>query len=147
MGINTDITILNYLQSTMVTYLQGVIPLDHINRRLCLCAFCRRRRAFTGSGCLSHNFNIATLSIYNLSNWPTECTNSCFIISLLHSNTCFEHYCAHHEVKLYYTASRIVTHCRCAGAHRTATYGVWRYRLLYNKIWPPDDEHNSARNM
>jgi hypothetical protein len=31
--------------------------------------------------------------------------------------------------------------------HQTATYRVWRYRMLYNTIWPPDDEHNSARNM
>ena len=24
---------------------------------------------------------------------------------------------------------------------------VWRYQMLYNTIWPPNDEHNSARNM
>ena len=53
-------------------------------------------------------------SQYNLSNWPTHCTNSCFIISLLYSSTCFEHYYAHHqEVRLYYTACGIVTLCRC----------------------------------
>ena len=52
-------------------------------------------------------------SRYNLSNWPTLCKNSCFIISLLYSSTCFEHCCAHHqELKLYYTASSIVIHCR-----------------------------------
>jgi len=34
---------------------------------------------------------------HNLSNWPTKCTNSCFIISLLYSSTCFEHCCAHHQ--------------------------------------------------
>jgi len=45
--------ILSYLQSTMATYLQGVIPLDHIHRRVCLCAFCRPLRACTGNGCLS----------------------------------------------------------------------------------------------
>jgi len=40
-------------------------------------------------------------------------TNSCFIISLLYSATCFEHCCAHHQgVKLYYTASGIITLCR-----------------------------------
>jgi len=34
------------------------------------------------------------------------------MISLLFSSTCFEHCCAHHqEVKLYYTASGIVTLC------------------------------------
>ena len=27
------------------------------------------------------------------------------------------------------------------------TYRVWRYRMLYNIIWPPDDGHNSVRNM
>ena len=32
-------------------------------------------------------------------------------------------------------------------AHRTATYRVWRYQMLYNTIWPSDDGHNSARNM
>ena len=31
--------------------------------------------------------------------------------------------------------------------HRTATYRVWWYQMLYNTIWPNDDEHNSARNM
>ena len=31
--------------------------------------------------------------------------------------------------------------------HRTATYIVWRYHMLYNTVWPPDDEHNSAWNM
>ena len=27
----------------------------------------------------------------------------------------------------------------CVGG-RTATYTVWRYQMLYNTIWPPDDE-------
>ena len=42
-----------------------------------------------------------------------------FLISLLYSSTCFEHCCAHHqEVKLYYTASGIVTLCRWpSGVH------------------------------
>jgi hypothetical protein len=41
-------------------------------------------------------------SQYKLSKWPTGRTNSCFITSLLHSSTCFEHCCAHHqEVELY----------------------------------------------
>ena len=35
----------------------------------------------------------------------------------------------------------------CAPVHRTATYSVCRYQMLYNTILPPDDEHNSARNM
>ena len=52
-------------------------------------------------------------SLYNLSNWPTWCTKSCFIRSLLYSSTCFEHYCSHHqEVKLHYTASGIFRLCR-----------------------------------
>ena len=29
---------------------------------------------------------------YNLSSWPTQRTNSCFIIKLLYSSTCFEHH-------------------------------------------------------
>jgi len=35
----------------------------------------------------------------------------------------------------------------CAPAHRTATYRVWRYQMLYNTIWLSNDEYNSARNM
>jgi len=31
--------------------------------------------------------------------------------------------------------------------HRSATYRVWRYQMLYITIRPPDDEHNSAWNM
>ena len=31
--------------------------------------------------------------------------------------------------------------------HRTATYKVGRYQMLYNTIWPLDDEHSSARKM
>jgi len=67
--------------------------------------------------------------------------------------------CSSSEVKLYYTASGIFTVCRGLSgaqverrvlsqpANRTTTYRVWRYQMLYNTIWPPDDEHNSARNM
>ena len=39
-----------------------------------------------------------------------KCTNSCFIISLLYSSTCFEHYVLIiRKSKLYYTASGIIT--------------------------------------
>ena len=31
--------------------------------------------------------------------------------------------------------------------HRTTTYRVWWYQILYNTIWPPDDEQNCAQNM
>ena len=92
----------------------------------------------------------------DLSNWPTWCTKSCFLISLLHSSTCFEHCCARHqEVKFYYTASGIITLCRWPpGAHvlsqpvhGTATYRCDDTRCCIIQFWPPDDEHNSARNM
>ena len=55
----------------------------------------------------------------------------------------FRALCAHHqEVKLYYTATGIITHCRwpCDAqvdrrpVHRTATYRVWWYQMLYNTI-------------
>jgi len=67
--------------------------------------------------------NLPTLhNILVLSSWPTSCTNSCFIISLLYSSTCFEHCCAHHqEVKLYYTAYGIVTLCRWPSGAQEAT--------------------------
>ena len=45
-----------------------------------------------------------------LSNWPTWCTKSSFIISLLNASTCFEHYVLIiRRSKLYYTAPGIVT--------------------------------------
>ena len=95
----------------------------------------------------------------NFSNWPNWCTNYFFTIRLLYSSTCFEHSCVHHqEVKLYYTVSVIVILCGWPSgaqverglpepAHRTATYRVWRYQMLYNTFWPPDDGHNNARKM
>jgi len=49
----------------------------------------------------------------NLSNWPTQSTNSCFIISLLYSSTCFENYVLIiRQSKLYYTTCGIITLCR-----------------------------------
>ena len=54
----------SYLQSAIIKYLQGDFPLDHINRCVCLCAFCRWQRACTWSDSLSHSFNIAALLIY-----------------------------------------------------------------------------------
>jgi len=45
---------------------------------------------------------------------------------------------------LYYTTSGIITP---VGGRPVRTYRVWRYQMLYNTIWPPDDEHNSDRNM
>ena len=49
-------------------------------------------------------------SQYNLSNYPTWCTKSCFIISLLNASTCFERYVLiNRRSKLYYTASVIIT--------------------------------------
>ena len=60
----------------------------------------------------------------NLSKWPTWCTNSCFIMSLLYNYTCFEHNCAHHqEVKIvshsiwhHHTLQAVVL---CTGWERT----------------------------
>ena len=69
-----------------------------------------------------------------------------FIISLLYASTCFEHCCAHHqEVKIVLYSIWYRHTCRwLSGAqvetvlsqpvHRTATYSVWRYQMLYNTI-------------
>ena len=61
----------------------------------------------------------------------------------------FQALCDHHqEVKII--LSGIITSSHPVGGrpvHRTATYKVWRYQMLYNAIWPHDDKHNSARNM
>ena len=65
-----------------------------------------------------------------------------FLISLLYSSTCFEDCCVHHrEVKLYYTASGIVTPVGGRLMRRLredcAPNGhlhVWWYQMLYNTI-------------
>ena len=58
-------------------------------------------------------------SQYNLSNWPTKWTNSCFVISLLYASTCFEDYVLIiRRSKLYYTASGIVILCRWPSSAR-----------------------------
>ena len=58
-------------------------------------------------------------SQYNLSNQPTYCTKSCFIISLLYASTCFEHYVLIiRRSKLYYTASVIITPVGGRPVHR-----------------------------
>ena len=56
---------------------------------------------------------------YTASGIVTLCRqhNSCFIISLFHASTCFEHYVLIIRwQKLYYTASGIVTPCRCTNS-------------------------------
>jgi len=60
--------------------------------------------------------------------------------------------------KLYYTASGIVTLCRWPSraqverglsqpVHETATYRCDDTRGCGMQFLPPDDDHNSARNM
>jgi len=78
------------------------------------------------------------------------------IIRLLYASTCFEHYVLIiRSSKLPYTASGIITHVGGRPVHRlreewrtplsTCTpdghLQVWWYQMLYNTIWPPDDEH------
>ena len=54
-----------------------------------------------------------------------KCTNSCFIISLLYSSTCFEHYVLiNRKSKLYYTAFGITKPVGGRPVHWTATYRV-----------------------
>jgi len=68
-----------------------------------------------------------------------------FIISLLYSSICFEHY-----VLIIWRSKCIIRQLvssPSAGGrpnalvHRTATCWGWRYQMLYNTLWPPDDEH------
>ena len=55
----------------------------------------------------------------HLSNQPTKCTNSCFIIRLLYAYTCFEHYVLIiRRSKFYYTAYGIITHVGGRPVHR-----------------------------
>ena len=79
-------------------------------------------------------------------------------IHLLYFSTCFEHYCAHlQEDNCINTASGIVTLFRWLFSTQVTsplvTCVLNRHpksddtRCCTNTIWPPEDEHNSARNM
>jgi hypothetical protein len=81
-----------------------------------------------------------------------------FIHITLQSSTYFEQYYAHHqEVKLY-VYSLWYRHClwvtvvvvQYTGWERTTTtttHRQWRYIYYTHIVWPPDYEHNTARNM
>jgi len=117
------------------------------------------RRPFFGSpcrypddffGCTLMCLRILMTWHYSLSNWPTQCKNSCFIISLLYSFTCFEHCCAHHQwVKILLYSIWYHHTCRWPSraqvergpVHGTATYRCDDIGYCINTIWPPDDEH------
>ena len=66
--------------------------------------------------CIHHK---STVVFVLLSNQPTWCTKSCFIIRLLNASTCFEH-CVLiiRRTKLYYTASGIITPVGGRPVHR-----------------------------
>jgi len=84
-------------------------------------------------------------SQYNLSNQPTQCTNSCFIISLLYASTCFEDYVLiFRRSKLYYTASAIITPVGGRPVHgctRRPPTERDDTRCCIIQFWPPEDEH------
>ena len=63
----------------------------------------------------------------------------CFIIGLLYSSTCFEHYVLIiRRSKLYYTVSGIVTLCRWPSGARVERGDI---RCCIIQFWPPVDEH------
>jgi len=65
-----------------------------------------------------------------------RCTNSWFIISLLYSSTCFEHYCAHHqEVKIVLYGIWYRHTCRWPSHAPDGHLQVWRYQMLYNTMF------------
>ena len=74
--------------------------------------------------------------------------NFCFTISLFHVSTCFEHHVLIiRRSKLCYAASGIITPIGGRPVHRTATYRVWWYRMLYNTILTSWWWTHGARNM
>ena len=106
----------------------------------------RRSKLYdTASGIITPVHGTATYRCDDTRWW---CTNSCFIISLLYSSTCFEHYVLiNRKSKLYYTAFGITKPVGGRPVHRTATYRVWWYQMLYNKILTAWWWAHSARNM
>ena len=63
--------------------------------------------------------------------------NFYFAISLFHASTCFEHICSSSGgKKLHYTASGIITLCRCGDT-----------RGCVMQFWPPDDGHMCSKHV
>ena len=106
-------------------YSQSHYSFPHVYKYLCSEIGCR------------NNFvtYLCTPCIYCLCNKSIKNTKSCFIIILLYSSTCFEHYCAHHTLQVA---------VRCTGRPPTECDDT---RCCTIQFLPPDDEHNSARNM
>ena len=89
------------------------------------------------------------ICLSNLSNWPTKCTNSCFIIRFIRRLYMFRALCAHHhEVKIVLCSIWYRHNCRWPSdavlsqpVHRTVTYRCDDTRCCIMQFWPPDDEH------
>jgi len=87
-------------------------------------------------------------TLYNDSIFFTNLIHKFFILMhLLHSSTCFEHYCALlQEDNSINTASGTVRFVGF-GNSMSAQFITDDTRCGTNTIFPPEDEHNNARNM
>jgi len=83
--------------------------------------------------------------------YSSTSTNYCFIVSLLNASTCFGNYVLTiSKSKLCYTASGVITPIGgrpVQPVHRTTTYRVWWYQMLYNTDLTSWWRAKTARNM
>ena len=69
-------------------------------------------------------------------------------MSLLYASTCFEHYVLIiRRLKLYYTASGIVTPVGGRPVHGTATYRCDDTRDCIIQFCPPNDQHMCSKHV
>ena len=69
-------------------------------------------------------------------------------MSLLYPSTCFEHYVLIiRRLKLYYTASGIVTPVGGRPVHGTATYRCDDTRDCIIQFCPPNDQHMCSKHV
>jgi hypothetical protein len=106
------------------------------------------------------HISIINCNSIDLSNWLTYCTNSCFILRLLYSSTCFEHYVVkivlysiwyHHTCRwpsLAQIERGLSPFSTCAReghlsqpVHGTATYRCDDTRCCRIQFWPAVDKH------
>jgi len=79
----------------------------------------------------------------------------CFIANALYTLLHYTLYKAYNAVAIKHITKWVLGSSGCVNEKKVKDLrlchsylkSVWRYQMLYNTIWPPDDEHNNARNM
>ena len=137
-----------------------------------LIAWCINCKNMLGPQNSTSDIALIFISVFN----QLDAQHLCFAISLFHASTCFEHmcsssggqncitqplvsshlwvwWCAQHlcfAISLFHASTCFEHMCSSSGGQNCITQPLVRCddtRGCVMQFWPPDDEHNSARNM